>query len=76
MRKFKGAAINPMLIGEVNGKVDSLYDIEEDGIYEVKGFNCPVSAESCTEYGADCMREKGYRVIHGMVMCPFGEWVE
>lgn len=76
MRKFKGAAINPLLIGEVNGKVDSLYEIEEDRIYEVKGFNCPVSAESCTEYGADCMREKGYRVIHGRVMCPFGEWVE
>lgn len=26
--------------------------------------------------GADAMREQGYRVIHDMVMCPFGEWVE
>ena len=76
MRKFRGAAIDPLLIGKATGKVDSLYEIDKDGIYEVKGFNCPVSVESCTEYGADAMREQGYRVIHGMVMCPFGEWVE
>lgn len=76
MRKFRGAAIDPLLIGKATGKVHSLYDIEEDGVYEVDGFDRPVSAESCTEYGADVMREKGYRVIHGMGMSPFGEWVE
>lgn len=76
MRKFRGAAIDPLLIGEATGKVDTLYEIENEGIYEVKGFDCPVSVESCTEYGADYLREQGYRVIHGMSMIPFGEWVE
>lgn len=75
MRKYK--INNPdSRTGEVTGKVNSLYDIVEDGVYEVDGFDRPVSAGSCTEYGADELREQGYKVINGRVMIPFGEWVD
>lgn len=75
MRKFRGAAISPTLIGEVNGKVEDLSEIKEDGVYEVKGYDCPVAAESCTPYGAAELRRQGYVVVGGRSMIPFGEFV-
>lgn len=74
MKKYRLNAFDGR-IGKATGKVNSLYDIEEEGVYEVDGYNRPVSAESCTEYGADALSEQGYKVIHGMVIIPFGEWV-
>ena len=75
MRKYKINNLDSRT-GEAAGKVSSLYDIDEDGVYEVDGYDRPVSAESCTEYGADELREQGYKVICGRVMIPFGEWVD
>ena len=75
MRKFGGAAISPTLIGEVDGKVEDLSEIKEDGVYEVKGYDCPVAAESCTPYGAAELRRQGYMVADGRSMIPFGEFV-
>lgn len=75
MKKYRGAAIAPTLIGEVDGEVKSLFDIKRDGVYAVDGFEQPVAAESCTHYGAEELKMQGYRVVHKRSMIPFGEFV-
>lgn len=75
MKKYRGAAIAPTLIGEVDGEVKSLFDIKKDGVYAVDGFDQPVAAESCTHYGAEELKMQGYRIVHKRSMIPFGEFV-
>lgn len=74
MKKYRGAAIAPTLIGEVDGEVKSLFDIKKDGVYAVDGFDQPVAAESCTHYGAEELKMQGYRIVHKRSMIPFGEF--